>query len=107
MAAEGFLIFDKSSTGVRVWNTLDLLRRAGSDDFAAGFSTFGAEIDDPVGGTDHVEVVLNHDERVAGLQQLAERAQQLRDVLEVQSRGGLVEQEQARGLAAVLAGTAG
>ena len=58
----------------------------------------GPEVDDPVGGADDVEVVLDHDERVAGGEQLAEGAQQLRDVVEVEAGGGLVEQEEGRGL---------
>ena len=32
----------------------------------------GPEVDQPVRGADHVEVVLDHDQRVAGIQQLAE-----------------------------------
>ena len=69
------------------------------DDLAAGVAAFGPEIDDPVGGADHVEVVLDDDQRMAGREQLAERAQQLRDVVEVQAGGRLVEQEQrCRGL---------
>src|SRR5256885_4843679 len=41
-----------------------------------------------------VEVVLDDDQRMPGLQQLAQRAHELGDVVEVQARGGLVEQEQ-------------
>ena len=40
-------------------------RRAGRDDAAAAIAAFGTEVDDPVGGLDHVEVVLDHDDRVA------------------------------------------
>ncbi len=43
---------------------------------------------------DHVEVVLDHDQRMAGGDQPAERAEQLRDVVEVQAGRRLVEQEQ-------------
>ena len=34
-------------------------------------AALGAEIDDPVGGADHVEVVLDDEQRVAGVEQLA------------------------------------
>ncbi len=44
-----------------------------------------------VGGLDHVEVVLDDEQRVSGLDQLAERRQQLGDVVEVQAGGRLVE----------------
>jgi hypothetical protein len=67
---------------------------------AAGVAAFRAEVDDPVGGADHVEVVLDHEQRVAGGEQLAEGAQQLGDVVEVQAGGRLVEQEQRCRLAA-------
>jgi hypothetical protein len=67
-------------------------------------AAFGAQVDQPVAGAHHVEVVLDHDQRVAGVQQLAQRAHQLGDVVEVQAGGRLVEQEQLalarRGLAA-------
>ena len=73
---------------------LHVLGRAGADQLAAGLAAFGAEVDDPVGGADHVEVVLDHDQRMAGVEQLAQRAHQLGDVVEVQAGGRLVEQEQ-------------
>jgi hypothetical protein len=56
------------------------------DDQAAGVAAFGAEVDQPVAGADHVEVVLDHHQRVAGIQQLAQGAHQLGDVVEVQAR---------------------
>ena len=49
---------------------------------------------DPVGRANHVQVVLDDDQRVAGIEQLAQRAHQLGDVVEVQAGGRLVEQEQ-------------
>ena len=55
------------------------------------FAAFGTEIDDPVGDLDHVEVVLDDHQRVAGFEQLAERGEQLGDVVEVQAGGRLVE----------------
>src|SRR5260370_822870 len=64
---------------------------AGGDGVAAAGAGFGAEVDDPVGGLDHVEVVLDHDDGVAGVDEPAEHAEQLADVVEVQPGGGLVE----------------
>ncbi len=52
------------------------------------------EVDQPVAGADHVQVVLDHDQRMPRLQQLAQGTHQLGDVVEVQARGRLVEQEQ-------------
>ena len=71
-----------------------LPRRALGHDGAAAVAAFGTEVDQPVAGTDHVQVVLDDDQRVPGLQQLAQRAHELGDVVEVQARGGLVVQEQ-------------
>ena len=70
-----------------------LRRRALAHQLAAGVAAFGAQVEDPVGGADDVEVVLDHHQRVPRLEQLAERAQELGDVVEVQPRGRLVEQE--------------
>ena len=68
--------------------------RARGDDLAAVLAAFGTQIDDPVGGADHIEVVLDDQQRMAGLEQQAEGAHQARDVLEMQSGGGLIEQQQ-------------
>ena len=77
--------------GVRPRITRYLFRGATANDFPAGVATLGTEVHDPVGGADHVEVVLDHHQRVAGCRQLAQGAQQLGHVLEVQAGGGLVE----------------
>jgi hypothetical protein len=78
-----------------------LARGAGDDDLAAGVAAFGAEVDDPVGGADDVEVVLDHHQRMAGSEQLAQRAHQLGHIIEMQAGGGLVEQQQRTALAGV------
>ena len=52
---------------------------------------FGPEVDDPVRGLDDVEVVLDDEQAVAGLQELPEGRQQLRDVVEVQPGRRFVE----------------
>src|SRR5512134_3267468 len=73
---------------------LHLLGKALADDLATGLAALGAEIDDPVGGADDVEVMLDDDQRVAGGEELAERAQELRHVVEVKAGRGLIKQEQ-------------
>ena len=77
--------------GVRLRVARDLLGRAGGDDFAALVAAFGAEIDEPVGGFDDVEIVFDDDERRAGFEQFAERGEEFGDVVEMQTGGGLVE----------------
>ncbi|MBP7469385.1 MAG: hypothetical protein KA800_13900, partial [Thauera sp.] len=73
------------------------LRPAFDHNRAAAFAALGAKVDDPVGRGDHIEVVLDHDQRMPGLQQLVEGAEQLGDVLEVQAGGGFVEEEEQAG----------
>ena len=43
----------------------DRFGRAGDDDFAAGMAAFRSEVDDVVGGLDHVHVVLDEQHGVA------------------------------------------
>src|SRR6185369_16452864 len=83
--------------GVRRRALEQLRNGAGEYDAAAAVAAFRTEVDDPVGGADDVEVVLDHDERMAGRDQFAESAQQLRNVVEMEAGRRLVEQEQLGG----------
>jgi len=67
----------------------DIFRGAGDHDLAAADTAFRAEIDDPVGGLDDVEIVLDDDDGVAVITQPVQYRQQLCDVMEVQAGGGL------------------
>ena len=77
--------------GVRRLDLRDLLRRARRDDRPAARAALRAEVDDPVGGLDHVEVVLDHDHRVAAVDQPVQHLEQQAHVLEVQAGRRLVE----------------
>ena len=68
--------------------------RALGHDEAARVAAFGAQVDEPVAGADHVQVVLDDDERVPRVDELAQRAHELGNVVKVQARGGLVKQKQ-------------
>ncbi len=72
----------------------DVFRRPRDDDAAAVVAGLGAQVDDPVGRLDHVEVVLDDDHRVAQIDQAIEHVEQLANVVEVQARRRLVEQVQ-------------
>ena len=87
------LIIAQSLPGVGRRIRGDLRRGAGADDLAARVAALGAEIDDPVGGRDDIEVVLDDHQGVPGREELAERAQQLRHVVEMKAGGRLVEEE--------------
>ena len=92
--AQRFFVVAQRLAGKRAAMRLHVLGRAVAHQFTAGVAALGPEVDDPVGAADHVEVVLDDDQRVAGVQQFAQAAHQLGDVVEVQAGGGLVEQEQ-------------
>ena len=66
-----------------------LCRGAGDHDFTAADTALRTEVDDPVGGLDDVEVVLDDDDGVAVITQPVQYRQQLRDIVEVQAGGGL------------------
>jgi hypothetical protein len=55
----------------------DLLRRPRGHDLAAAVAAFGAEVDDPVGGFDDFEIVLDDHHGVAGVDQLVQHLQEL------------------------------
>ena len=92
--AQAALVLAQRLAGVRRGVRLHVLRRAAAHHLAAGLAALGAQVDDPVGRAHHVEVVLDDHQRMAGVEQLAQRAHQLGDVVEVQPGGRLVEQEQ-------------
>ena len=73
------------------WVGGDLFGGAGGDDLAAGVAAFGAHVDDPVGGLDDVQIVLDDEEGAAAFDELAEGAKEFGYVIEVEAGGGLVE----------------
>ena len=60
-------------------------------DRAAVVAGAGTEVDDPVGVGHHRLVVLDDDDRLAGVDEPVEQAEQLLDVGEVEAGGRLVE----------------
>src|ERR1700723_3990874 len=64
------------------------------DDFSAAGAAFGAEINDPIGGFNHIEVVLDDDEGVARVTQFEEDFKQFGDVVKMQTGGGFVQNVQ-------------
>ena len=72
----------------------DALGRALGDHPAARVAAVGAEVDHPVGALHDLEVVLDHEQRVAAVDEAREARQQPLDVREMQPRRGLVEHEE-------------
>ena len=60
----------------RLFALRDLLRRAFGDDGAAAVTAFRPQIDDPIRGFDHVEIVLDDDDGVALVHQSLQYEQQ-------------------------------
>ena len=71
-----------------------VLWRALGHQQATGFAALRPEVNQPVTGAHHIEVVLNHNQRVAVFQQAAHGAHQLGNVIKVQAGGRFVKQEQ-------------
>ena len=66
-------------------------RRALGDDPAARLAPFGAEVDHPVRVRDDVEVVLDHEDRAAGVDEPREHAREARHIRHVKAHGRLVK----------------
>ncbi len=64
------------------------------NDRASGVAALRSEVDEPVGVLDHVEVVLDDDDAGASIEQSLKGLEQDTNVLEVESGGGLIEEEQ-------------
>src|SRR6185437_15240036 len=60
-------------------------------DRAAFQTTLGSEIDDVIGCLDDIEIVLDHEDRVATIHQRVQNLEQHAHILEVQTRGRLVQ----------------
>src|SRR3984885_15052573 len=68
-----------------------IFRRALRDDGAAARTALRAHVDDPVRCLDHIQVVFDDDYRIALVHKAVDDIEQLADVFEMQSGGGLVE----------------
>ena len=79
----------------------DHFGRARRNNASAFRFRFGAEIDDPVGAFEHLEIVLDDDERIALIDEALQNGEEQADVLEMEARGRLVEDEEAGGSAKV------
>ena len=65
--------------------------RARGDEFTTAITTFRTKVQHPVGGLHHIQIVLNDDNRVAGVDERVQDFQQLAYVLEMQARRRFVE----------------
>src|SRR5258706_11689920 len=76
----------ENPAGVGFFCAGDELGRALSDDAAAAFAAFGAEVDDPVGLLNNVEVLLDDEHGVAPIDEALKNAQEGSPFFEMQTR---------------------
>src|SRR5262249_21442786 len=79
---------------VRAGRLRDRFGRPLGHDVAPVLSTFGAEIDHPIGCLHHVEMVLDDEDRIARVDETVEHREELLDVVEVEAGRRLVEDVQ-------------
>ena len=76
---------------MRLFTLDDRGRRTNRDDAAALIAAFRAQIDEPVGALDDIQIVLDYDDRPTCLDQLPERRKQAVDVIKVKPGRRLVK----------------
>lgn len=86
-------------TGMGLLHLRHLLGRPHRNDLATLGATFRPKVHQPVGGLDHVQIVLDHHHGVAVIAKTMQHVEQLLDIGEVQAGGRFVEDVQ--GLAGV------
>ena len=81
----------KKAAGVGLRVARDLFRGSGGDYFATLITAFGAQVDEPIGRLDDVEIVLDDEERSAGFEKFAKGGKEFSDVVKMQAGSGFVE----------------
>lgn len=67
-----------------------------TDDRTTFIAAFGTKVDDVVGAFDDVHIVLNDDDAMASTDKGIEGCEKALDVVEMQTSGGLIEDEECR-----------
>ena len=76
---------------MRLCHLRHLFRAPFRDDLSTRRATFRTEVDDPIGGFDHIQVVFHDHQRVSGIHQFVQHGEQLFDVVEMQARRRFIE----------------
>ena len=92
--AHGLCVFAQGARGVRAGVLAHLFWVALDHHATASVAAFGPQVNQPVAGADHIQVVFDDDQRMPCLQQAAQGAHEFGDVVKVQPGGGLVKQKQ-------------
>ena len=72
------------------------LWRTGNNQVATLVTSFRTEVDDIVGAFDDIKIMLDDNQRVPSLNECIESMKQSLDIMEVQTGGRLVEDEEGR-----------
>src|SRR5215510_12178307 len=81
-------------SGGRLGDRRNRLRHATGNDVSSRIAAFGAKINQVIGTSNHVEIVLDDDDRVALIDEFVEHVEQLTGVFEVKTGCRLVEDVQ-------------
>ena len=88
------LIFAQCLPRVRTQVPLNIFGRPNGDDFPASVATFRTQINQPVAGPDHVQIMLNNQQGMPSIEQLTHGTHQLGNVVKMQARCWLIEHEE-------------
>src|SRR5699024_9159558 len=66
------------------------------EDVSAGVTALDAEVYDPIGSLDHVELMLDDDDRIAALDEPRQHMKEATDILAMEAGGRLVEDVECR-----------
>ena len=69
----------------------DFFRRALRDDSTAAIAAFRSQVDDVISNLDDVQIVLDHDDGIAGIRQFLQHVDQFSDIHRVQAGRWLVK----------------
>jgi len=83
----------QESAGVAGWARDNVFGCAVRNDVTATVPGLGPEINDPIGTFDDVEVVLDNEHRMTGIDETLKSFQQNADVVKVQAGGRFIEEE--------------
>ena len=65
-----------------------------SNNITPSITPLRPEINQPITGSNHIQIVLNHNHGMPAFKQLAQRAHEFGDVIKVKARCRLIEQKQ-------------
>ena len=84
------MVFQELS-GIAVTSPGDFFWRALGNDLAAAVTSLGPKVEDPVGGFDYIEIMLDDHNGIPLIDQCMKHVEQLANIVEMQSGGWFIE----------------